>query len=583
MALDIAETTYAPTGARVVQDQTAQRALQVAAPAVGEAVVGFAEGQLQKEIGSMETSLQNTLAYVNDLRAQQATLDPARQDDLAASVQLSEEIDKVMKGQRQGLMSATQAEARLSSTVRQLSRQFPVAAGTLRSLVSSGSQYAMNSSALAQLTAEEERYQAVEKQIDTDMINAGLDPLNPSARASWRMLTAQTQNMQLEATLNSRQAALLQSRRLVSEEENMVTAASTINSTIGAMQPDLLNIVNSIEYGANGGVANSALVMQQIDTRIAAAKTALATNLEGLRGVDLASSFSRLDDLRDSYSKIIENGSISKVHQSVKDDLIAGTESNLLKLNPALVYMTDKFGEDFLAARGEARRMGPTALAQFDRDMGVTDLNKAIELQTGIISGTATSEQIDALTHQATENPSLKLPDEILESSYKQLGYGRMNRFLKNQGHEFVKKYPEWFSNRFESETAQIEADGSLRTAAAEGNTFTYDEGTKTLVVVNSEGRYVQHYSVPQGTSKMQQNTSRARVNQFLETVPGYGEAPTLSGTRGSRVRRPQASMIDTNILRRITDGVENIRVNGQYIAFKTPKSYFDFLTQGQQ
>lgn len=575
MALDIAETTYTPVNARVVQDRTAQRALEVTAPAIEQGVIGYAEGQLQREITNVESQAMQTQAYINDLRAQQASLDPAKDEELAAAVELNTEIDRVMKGQKQGVMSSAQGEARISSTVRRLSRQFPLAAGTLRSLVSGGTLSATSSAALNALSAEEERYQAVRAKKDTDMIAAGLDPANPQAVKNWDILTLQTQDIVLATEIAKREAALLAANNSKDEALNKRKAAAFAENELDSFNTSTLKFMAGLERDERGGIKNSAIALSTIDTMVAAAQASLLS-LEGLQGVDFSAEFARLASQGASLKSIIENGNVTKVNQAILSDLSTTTTLNLQERAPVFVYLADKF-PNVLEGRMQAQLAGETMLTLFDEAFHFNDIQAAVATTQGLQSGAVTNEDADKITTILNEIPTLEMAPALRDAAFSSLPQGRMNRFLKGAGKEYARENPSEYNFRFNTETAAIAADPTLQAALASGNSFTYDENSKTLVVLDANGTYVQHYTMPQGRSKVQQAAARGRAQQFMQSLPGVNREPE---TTDGRARRPvlAGEKITDNLLRKLTENLENLRVNGDIIKDYSINTYFDTI-----
>lgn len=579
MALDIAETTYTPVNARVVQDRTAQRALELTAPAIEQGVIGYAEGQLQREITNVESQAMQTQAYINDLRAQQASLDPAKDEELAAAVELNTEIDKVMKGQKQGVMSSAQGEARISSTVRRLSRQFPLAAGTLRSLVSAGTLSATSSAALNALSAEEERYQAVRAKKDTDMIAAGLDPSNPRAVRNWDILTLQTQDTVLMTEIAKRETALLQANNSRDEAKNARTASTLIGSTFDSFSTDTLRLMSSLERDEKGGIKNSAVVLSSIDAMVAAAQTNLLS-LQGLQGVDVGNELARLNTVGTSLKSIVENGNVTKVNEAILSDFNSTTMLNLQERAPSFVFLASKFPK-VLEGRMEAQLAGDTMLALFDEAFHINDINAAIATTQGLQSGAVTNEDADRITTVLNELPSLEMDPSIRDSAFSSLPQGRMNRFLGGAGKAYARDNPVAFNNRFVSETTAIASDSNLQASFMQGNTLTYDENSKTLVVLGADGQYIQHYTMPQGRTKVQQAAARGRAQQFIQSIPGIDnqQFTTIEGTgRSRRVVGVSPVKIDNNVLRKLTENLENLRVNADVIKDYNINTYFDTI-----
>lgn len=579
MALDIAETTYTPVNARVVQDRTAQRALELTAPAIEQGVVGYAEGQLQKEITNVESQAMQTQAYINDLRAQQASLNPANDEELAAAVELNTEIDRVMKGQKQGVMSSAQGEARISSTVRRLSRQFPLAAGTLRSLVSGGTLSATSSAALNALSAEEERYQAVRAKKDTDMISAGLDPSNPQAVRNWDILTLQTQDTVLMTEIAKREAALLQANNSLDEAKNARTASTLISNTFDSFSTDTLRLMSSLERDERGGIRNSAVVLSSIDAMVAAAQTNILS-LQGLRGVDVGNELARLNTVGASLKSIVENGNVTKVNEAILSDFNSTTMLNLQERAPSFVFLASKFPK-VLEGRMEAQLAGETMLALFDEAFHINDINAAIATTQGLQSGVVPNEDADKITTLLNELPSLQLDSSIANSAFSSLPQGRMNRFLGAAGKTYARDNPVAFNNRFVSETTAIANDSNLQASFMQGNTLTYDENSKTLVVLGADGQYIQHYTMPQGRSKVEQAAARGRAQQFIQSIPGIDnqQFTTIEGTgRSRRVVGVSPVKIDNNVLRKLTENLENLRVNADVIKDYNINTYFDTI-----
>jgi len=579
MALDIAETTYTPVNARVVQDRTAQRALEVTAPAIEQGVIGYAEGQLQREISNVESQAMQTQAYINDLRNQQADLNPAVDEELAASVELGNEIDKVMKGQRQGVMSSAQGEARISSTVRRLSRQFPLAAGTLRSLVSGGTLSATSSAALNALSEEEERYQAVRAKKDTDMIAAGLDPSNPQAVRNWDILSLQTQDTILKTQIASREAALLQAENSLDAARNVRTASALEKSTFEGFDTNLTKLMNSLERDERGGIKNSALALSSVDNLVASAQRSIL-QVQGLQGVDTGPALARLNTLGASMKSLIENGTVAKVNQALLDEFSTTTMINLQDKAPSFVFLASKFPK-IIEGRMEAALAGKDFLALFDEAFHFNDINAAIATTRGIQNGAVTTDDADRISTILNEIPSLEMDPAIRDAVFNSLPEGRMNRFLRGAGRASAKDNPVAFNNRFISETTAIANDANLQASFMQGNTLTYDENSKTLVVLGADGQYIQHYTMPQGRSKVEQAAARGRAQQFIQSIPGIDnqQFTTIEGTgRSRRVVGVSPVKINDNVLRKLTENLENLRVNADVIKDYNINTYFDTI-----
>lgn len=632
MALDINETAYTPVNARIVQDRTALRALDVTAPAVEQAAIGFAEGQVRREMETLQGSLQQTRAYIDSLRARQAALDPADAESLAASEDLAREIDRTIKGQNQGLMNASQAETRISSKVRELSRRFPVAAPALRSFVSQGSAYTTAQGIASDLAAEEERVRKIEQQIDSDMVRWGLNPLNPIARGNFirtsRELQALNERKALAQTLSAElaqeEAEYQLSRRGVREQQQDITLqraqvglareteslaaeraerrltetqrelSRTLQSTlIPDTTNNVLNIINAAPM-ENGRYTDPATLSTQIIGVFTAARSVYAQEA-ALTGLDPAALNSTFNDLQTNYLSMVEKGTLTNFLDSQRKLMEAGYGYNAIRQMPQVAIMTNLFGAGFMEKYAEAQARGGEYAARFRETFELDSLENVIKLTTRWRNGELTIPEVDALSEQFSNNP---LPPPApgttnddgvnISTVYDMLPLGRSSRFWNGEGVRYAKDNPEKLRNYFESELTSLRDSPEVRAATENGNTFSYDQGTKTLVVLDAQGNYAQHYTIPQGRTSTQQQALGSRVQGFLNTVPGY-QAQVEKSTRvasamatnpleGVMTDTRSTPLINFNSLRRITEQLETLRVHKNLLSEYNQGNYFTMI-----
>ena len=626
MALDINETAYTPVNARIVQDRTALRALDVTAPAVEQAAIGFAEGQVRREMETLQGSLQQTRAYIDSLRARQAALDPADAESLAASEDLAREIDRTIKGQNQGLMNASQAETRISSKVRELSRRFPVAAPALRSFVSQGSAYTTAQGIASDLAAEEERVRRIEQQIDSDMVKWGLNPLNPIARGNFIRTSRELQALNkrkalaqtLSAELAQEEAEYQLSRRGVRERQQDITLqraevgltretealdeerrerrlsetqrelSRTLQSTL---IPDTTNQVLNIIQAApmeNGRYTDPATLSTQIIGVFNAARSVYAQEA-ALTGLDPAALNSTFTDLQTNYLSMVENGTLTNFLDSQRKLMEAGYGYNAIRQMPQAAIMTNIFGAAFMEKYAEAQAVGGEKLARFKETFQLDSLNQVIDLTTRWQNRELTLEEVDRLSEQATNNP---LPPPApgttapmapsWDTVYDALPLGRSTRFWQGEGARYAKDNPDRLRNYFESELTSLRDSPDVRAVTENGYSFSYDQGTKTLVMLDAQGNYAQHYTIPQGRTSTQRQALGSRVQGFLNTVPGYGQQtqPTVTATMGGPIVSRPGDRIElgVNSMRRMTEQLETLRVHKNLLPEYNQGNYFTMI-----
>lgn len=626
MALDINETAYTPVNARIVQDRTALRALDVTAPAIQQGVIGYAEGQVRREMDSLQSSLQQTQDYISSLRARQAALDPADTESLAASEDLAREIDRTIKGQNQGLMNASQAQTRIASKVRELSRRFPVAAPALRGFVSQGSAYTTAQGVASDLAAEEERVRRIQQQIDTDMVNWGLNPLNPIARQNYistsRELQALKQRKELAQTLSAEAAAdesqyqlsrrpqreALQDIQLqraglgLTRESEALTAERreralsetqreldrTLRSTlIPDTTNQVLNLINAAPM-ENGRYTDPATLSTQIRGVFNAARSVYAQEAANT-GLDPAALNSTFNDLQDNYLAMVESGTLTKFLDSQRTLFEAGYGYNAIRQMPQAAIMTNLFGAGFMEKYAEAQAVGGEKLARFRETFQLDSLDRVIDLTNRWRDNELTIQEIDALSDQGTNNPAPKpAPGTTMDNApswntvYSSLPLGRSTRFWKGEGATYARENPEGFKNYFESELTSLRDSAEVRAVTESGYSFAYDQGTKTLVMLDAQGNYAQHYTIPQGNTSTQRQALGARVQGFLNTVQGYGQQtqPTVTATMGGPiVSRPMdRTELGVNSMRRISEQLETLRVHKSILSEYNQGNYFNMI-----
>jgi hypothetical protein len=217
----------------------------------------------------------------------------------------------------------------------------------------------------------------------------------------------------------------------------------------------------------------------------------------------------------------------------------------------------------------------------FDEAFHFNDINAAIATTQGIQNGAVTTDDADRISTILNEIPSLEMDPAIRDAVFNSLPEGRMNRFLRGAGRASAKDNPVAFNNRFISETTAIANDANLQASFMQGNTLTYDENSKTLVVLGADGQYIQHYTMPQGRSKVEQAAARGRAQQFIQSIPGIDnqQFTTIEGTgRSRRVVGVSPVKINDNVLRKLTENLENLRVNADVIKDYNINTYFDTI-----
>ena len=639
MALELSETAYTPVNARPVRDDTGLRALEAAAPILTEATVGYAEGQIAGEVAGLNASLQRTQEYVTALKSQAAALDPADKESLVASEELGREINRTLKGQTQGMMTPAEAEARVASKVRELSRRFPVAASSLRSFVSGGTSSVLSSAAMSQLEQQQEQAARLEEAVLRQAIGLGLDPANPNSyqytlREMQRRTALENQTKALafqksqidyeealfqESTRGfrySREAYSTESARLAlraAQRGEQQTALEMqeqdyFNTLKGNTQEFLGSFVTELQAKApkdatTGGFEDPGTLVASVRSLFAKRKELILQSTSSfLYTQDQTQSYiSALDNWEESIINNINDGSAAKLYDSLKT--LAQSKTNYIS---ATQFATASLLKDILGVEGVTEYFKALGSGNFET---VTAFQRVIgadpvaiqQTMSRMMQGEVSPQQARALIESTKVffKGGGKLSDEardIFFTAGNNLNQGNIRAFWEG-GVRLAMESSGDFSalqNYFNAETEGIAANPSVR-RALENNAvqFTYDNNSKTLVVKNRQGQYVQHYSLMDaGTSLDQQNAS-TRVTKFLETLPGYREqvekssriaaAMATNPLEAAMTDTELAPLIDFNILRRMTEQLQTLSLYKTKLD-ATQESYFNqLMTQGRR
>ena len=165
---------------------------------------------------------------------------------------------------------------------------------------------------------------------------------------------------------------------------------------------------------------------------------------------------------------------------------------------------------------------------------------------------------------------------------YDALPLGRSTRFWQGEGARYAKDNPDRLKNYFESELTSLRDSPEVRNVTEIGYTFSYDQGTKTLVMLDAQGNYAQHYTIPQGRTSTQRQALGSRVQGFLNTVPGYGQQtqPTITATMGGPIVSRPGDRIElgVNSMRRMTEQLETLRVHKNLLPEYNQGNYFSMI-----
>ena len=636
MALELSDTEYTPVNARVVQDRTALRALEVAAPAIEQGVVGYAEGKVRGEMAALQGSLQQTRNYINSLRAKQEALDPSDAESLIASEDLAREIDRTIKGQTQGMMNASQAESRISAKVRELSRRFPVAAPALRTFVSPGSSYATAEAMASDLAAEEARALAIQKTKDAAMVRYGLNPQNPVAVANFDLAMREQRILEkrrdlaqtLSAELALEAAQRRAERRPITEaQEDLTYGRAVLGFTreaeqlaedrrarrVSAEQRELqslteatvlptttdrvIELVNSAPM-QNGKYTDPESLKAGVMGIFNAARTLYAQEIAGT-GIDGSEFRASLSDLQSQYIAMIDSDTLTGFLNSQREMMEAVGNYNFIKTLPQTAILTNLFGPDFMERYAQAKVLGGAELERFEETFSLKSVQELALKLDRWQNNELKEEEIDNLSYEGSENPFGNLSDlsakrgqmgrEAISwrSVYSNLPLGRSTRWWKGQGAATAREHPEDLRNYFESEIVSLANSAEVTAVVDAGYTFNYDQNTKTLIMLDDTGNYLQHYTIPQGRTNSQRQALDTRVNKMLGNVQGYGQQEqevVVPGETSIVVPPRQRTELTENSMRRIAEQLETLKVHKGLIPDFNQENYFVQLrTIGRQ
>ena len=164
---------------------------------------------------------------------------------------------------------------------------------------------------------------------------------------------------------------------------------------------------------------------------------------------------------------------------------------------------------------------------------------------------------------------------------------GRSTRWWKGQGAATAREHPEDLRNYFESEIVSLANSAEVTAVVDAGYTFNYDQNTKTLIMLDGTGNYLQHYTIPQGRTNSQRQALDTRVNKMLGNVQGYGQQEqevVVPGETGIVVPPRQRTELTVNSMRRIAEQLETLKVHKGLIPDFNQENYFVQLrTIGRQ
>jgi len=338
----------------------------------------------------------------------------------------------------------------------------------------------------------------------------------------------------------------------------------------------------------SGRYTDPAMLSTQIIGVFNAARSVYAQEAANT-GLDPAALNSTFNDLQTNYLSMVENGTLTAFLDSQRKLMEAGYGYNALRAMPQAAIMTNIFGVEWMGRYAEAQAVGGEKLARFKDAFQIDSLNSVIDLTTRWQNGELTLEEVDRLSDQGTNNPAPKpAPGTTMSNApswntvYSSLPLGRSTRFWKGEGATYARENPEGFKNYFESELTSLRDSAEVRAVTESGYSFAYDQGTKTLVMLDAQGNYAQHYTIPQGNTSTQRQALGARVQGFLNTVQGYGQQtqPTVTATMGGPiVSRPMdRTELGVNSMRRITEQLETLRVHKNLLPEYNQGNYFNMI-----
>lgn len=559
MALNIRETGFTASGARPVVDETLARGVEVAAPLVEQRVTDFAVNQGVKAKTRLEDSLARTGSYIQGLREQQAELgqvDPADEEAVAAASALEGEISKVLAGQAQGFLTTPAAEARLATKVRELSRSFPTAAADLRGLVSGSGGDLFRSAQMSALASEEQSFERVNTQIDSDMVAAGFQPAairNPVLRQNWLRLTNERAVLQQQADISKARAELLKGRLDVAAAEKDELNGTVFRNTMSLMTGDIDKLLASAERSPEGGFTNSQEVLAAATNIAQQYKSAFLNTADP--AADISSLLSTFDNYLATVRQSVTDGSAVTIMENIRDLMQTRSQLDFARLAPEAHYVATNLGDRAASEYMMLAASNPSS-PQVQMFRSLYGMDRLFGNRAPDPSNPETPEDASFWTGFMNMLGTGPKDSEQAGALVNMLPPAHSSRFLGPAGAKFVDQAPEEFKNYFQRELNALSALPEVQDIAELGYSYQYDPRSKTLVVLDSDNQRVQDYTLG-ASADTRRGRRSASATDALKRDQFLSRFPAVTTRTRRDVRDLRESRLSSSVLKRITEQQE--------------------------
>lgn len=538
----------------------ANQVIPLAEPAINTALAR----QVSAEEQRLQGMLQETQAYLDDLRGQQ--LEQYEQQNMQAVDELQQEISRTVRGLNQGRMTPALAGARLNSTVRNLGTRFPTARGVLSGFASSGSRSAFSSAGSLAMSDEAERLSAIEDQIARGMTEQGLPYGNKFARATYLEGVRQQRELDLENALlenltkernyilaglniQDRQLDILRTQRgierdIIKESREDLEFTRDEERRAGSMEELLAR--KSLLRGANLGVAqilmrnrnadysydNPDEVKQQIRQHFQGLIFGYTENYSDVLGADPAQAVTMLRDIEQSVLSSIDDGFAGKWAENATAVATSRFEADLISTGSTLPMYKEIFTGPQMEAILAAYSSGnPTQIARVRSLFDLDNVEESWARTTRIKRGAATFEDHVKTVEQSQflGKHSWEGVSNQVRQSYSEVAQEGMRDsvFLTGTG----ANAPEDIKTRSFNNTAAMLMDFPVVQEVMRFGDIQYDRVSKTLVLLDEQGRRYNSYPLPvSGETEARKLQRKARSDSFLSKFPERPRQTNIDG-----------------------------------------------------
>jgi hypothetical protein len=589
---EIQDTPFAGTVSPVndqTETQIAQQILPFAQPAVSSALTR----QVQGDVMNLETSLNATRQYIQERQQELGQLDLSTDEGFNAARALENEIQRTLLGRNQNRLTTSGAQARINSTVRRLSTQFPTAARDLQGFLSTGSRSVFSSAGSSALAQQEELAAKREEILSDAMARIGWDYNNPRLREAYqnevsRAFLAQQEKTILDAELarvrlaneniqfDRNQLGLSRDNARALEER----ARGVLHTQVFA---GITTTLQRFKTLGGGQFQNPMEVKGAIREQIQALRSEYTDKWAGLAGVDLDGTMSMINDLEKRAIAMVDDGSALEWSNYMNELATSRFKGELMDAGMQMMILSEVYPSEVvqdyitLAATGNDQQV-----ARLNELLQIGDIQGAWQRSRRYRTGNATLEDSRSVVELSNigRGQTWDTTSQQVRDSFEMIASEGLHDhvFLSGTGAKVPDStgLPE---RSYNNTLARLSTTPEITQALREGD-IAYDRASKTLVVLDAEGRGIHQYRVKSSNPDADRRAERASqrfLSQFT-FLPDRSEmsprvapddprffnpfSPTARTTIADRHLYALANNIELGYSRNLlpTDGIEGYK-----------------------